>query len=129
MYFLLFWKLQSLILANFFGEWLSLYFFLTNFQSYFHFHRLLFEQIVAEQHQVNTTIATTKDISVNIVCKAVSMKRYWKTIWKDVSYTGHRESSFHKLKTKIGVTKSSLENGIPTTFNFRHLRGFRKCFT
>ena len=34
---------------------------------------------------------------------------YWKTIWKDASYTGHRESNSWKLTTRRGVRKSSLQ--------------------
>ena len=82
------------------------------------------------RHQVNITITTTKSISVNILCMDVSVKRYWKTIWEDVSYTGHKESSFQKLATKRGVTKSSFyKKKIATTFTFCHLCWFGKCFT
>ena len=54
-------------------------------------------------------MTTTKDTSVNFVCMTVSVKRYWKTIQEDVSYTGHKESSFQKLMTRRGVTQSSLQ--------------------
>ena len=54
-------------------------------------------------------MTTIKDISVNIVCMAVPVKRCWKTIWEDASYTEYKESSFKKLTTRRGVTKSSLQ--------------------
>ena len=54
-------------------------------------------------------MTTTKDTSVNFVCMTVSVKRYWKTIQEDVSYMGHKESSFQKLMTRRGVTQSSLQ--------------------
>ena len=60
-------------------------------------------------HWDNIIMTTTKYISVNIVCMTVSVKRYWKTIWEDLSYTRHKESSFQKLTTRRGVTKSSLQ--------------------
>ena len=62
----------------------------------------------ADWFQVNM-ITTTKNISANIVCTAVPVKRYWKTIWKDTSYTGRKESSSQKLMTRRGVTKSNLQ--------------------
>ena len=54
-------------------------------------------------------ITKVTNISVNIVWMAAPVKRYWKTIWKDASYTGH--------KVKF------------TTFTFCHLCGFQKRFT
>ena len=62
-----------------------------------------------DKHQVNIIITTTKNISVNIACIAVSVKRHWKTIWKYASYTGYKESSFQKLTTRNGMTKSILK--------------------
>ena len=50
-----------------------------------------------------------KNISANIVYMAALVKRYWRTIWKDASYTGLKESSTHKLTTRRGVAKSSLQ--------------------
>ena len=63
----------------------------------------------ADWYQVNIIITTTKNISANIVCMAAPVKRYWKTIWKDASYTGHKESTSQKLKKRRGMTKSSLQ--------------------
>ena len=53
--------------------------------------------------------AKVTNISVNIAWMAAPVKRYWKTIWKDASYTGHRVKF--------------------TTFTFCHLCGFQKRFT
>ena len=64
---------------------------------------------LADWYQVNIIITTTKNISGNIVYMAAPVKSYSKTIWEDVSYTGHKESSFHKLTTRRGVIKSNLE--------------------
>ena len=44
------------------------------------------------EQTVNIIIANTKHVSVNIVYMVVAVKRYWKTISKDASYTGHKES-------------------------------------
>ena len=63
----------------------------------------------ADWYWGNIIMTTTKDISVNIVCMAVSVKRYQKTILEDLSYTRHEESSFQKLMTRRGVAKSSLQ--------------------
>ena len=61
-------------------------------------------------------MTTTKDISVNIVCMVVSMKRYWKTIWEDLSYMGQKESSFQKLTARRSAIKSSLQKPNPNYF-------------
>ena len=45
----------------------------------------------------------------NIVCMAVLVKKYWKTIWKDASYMGHKESTSQELTTRRDVTKSKLQ--------------------
>ena len=53
-----------------------------------------------------------KNISVNVVYMTKPVKRYCKkkkNIWKDASYTGHKESSSQKLMTKRNATKSSLQ--------------------
>ena len=50
-----------------------------------------------------------KIISVNIVCTAAPEKRYWKTTWKDASYTGCKESSSQKLTTERGLIKLNLQ--------------------
>ena len=60
-------------------------------------------------YQDNIIITKTNDISVNIVYMAAPVKRYWKTIWEDASYPGHKKSSFQKLMTIRGVIKSSLQ--------------------
>ena len=54
----------------------------------------------------------TKSIFANIVCMAVPVKRYWKTIWKIVSYTGRKKSSSQKLATRRGVTKSNIRKTV-----------------
>ena len=41
--------------------------------------------------------------------RGCTVKRYWKTIWKDASYTGLREPSSQKLTTRRGVTESNLQ--------------------
>ena len=41
---------------------------------------------------------------------AAQVNRYWKNIRKDASYTGCKESSYQKLTTKMGTTKSNLQN-------------------
>ena len=62
----------------------------------------------ADWYQVNIIITTTKNISANIVCTAVTVKRYWRTIWKDAKYTGCKELTSQKLMTRRGITKSNL---------------------
>ena len=57
------------------------------------------------EHQNNISIK--KNISVNIVCMAAPVKRYLKTIWKDASYTGCKESSSQKLTTRTDLSKSN----------------------
>ena len=52
----------------------------------------------------------TKNIFAHIVCMAAQVNRYWKNILKDASYTGRKESSYQKLTTKMGMTKSNLQN-------------------
>ena len=63
----------------------------------------------AEWYQDKIITTTTKIISDNIVCMAKPVKRYWKSIWKDAGYTGHKESRSHMLKRKRSATKSSLK--------------------
>ena len=63
----------------------------------------------ADWYQVNIIITTTKNISANIVYMAAPLKRYWKTIWNDASYKGHKESRTQKLTTRRGTAKSSLQ--------------------
>ena len=60
-------------------------------------------------YQDNVIITTTKNIFANIVYMAAPVKRYWKTIWKDASYSGHKESSSHNLTTRKGMKNSSLQ--------------------
>ena len=83
----------------------------------------------ADWYWDNIITTTIKDISVNIVYMAVPVKRYWKTIWEDASYTEHKESSFQKLATRRGVTKSSLQKQNNNVLTFCHLRRFRKHST
>ena len=47
----------------------------------------------------------SKHYFCNIVYMAVPVKRYWKTIWEDVSYTERKESIFQKLTTRREMTK------------------------
>ena len=63
----------------------------------------------AEGYQGNIIVTKANTISVNTVYMAVPVKRYWKTIWEDASYKEHKKSSFQKLMTRRGVTKSSLQ--------------------
>ena len=64
----------------------------------------------ADWYQDKIIITTTKNISGNIVYVTKPVKRYWrKKIWKDASYTGHKESSSQKLMTRRSATKSSLQ--------------------
>ena len=58
----------------------------------------------ADWYQANIIITKVKHISVNIVCTAAPVKRYWKTIWKDASNTGRK-----KVTTRRDVTKSNLQ--------------------
>ena len=63
----------------------------------------------ADWYQSNIIITTANTISANIVYMAVPVKKYWKNIWKDASYMEHKESSFQKLTTRRGLTKSSFQ--------------------
>ena len=74
-------------------------------------------------------ITTANSISANIVYISAPVKRYWKTIWTDASYTGHKESNSKMLMTRSSVTKSGLQKQKSTTFTFCHLCGFQKCLT
>ena len=60
-------------------------------------------------YQGNIIITKANTISAKTVYMAVPVKRYWKTIWEDASYTEHKESSFQKLTTRRGMAKSSLQ--------------------
>ena len=62
----------------------------------------------ADWYYVNIIIIKEKHISASIVCMAVAVKRYWKTIWKDASYRRQKESSSQKVTTKRRVAKSNL---------------------
>ena len=60
-------------------------------------------------YRSNIIITTANFISTNIVYMAVPVKRYWKTIWEDANFTEDKESSYQKLATRRGMTKSSLQ--------------------
>ena len=62
----------------------------------------------ADWYQVNIIITNKKHISANIICMVVPVKKYLKAIWKDASYTVHKESSF-KLVIRRDVKKLSLQ--------------------
>ena len=63
----------------------------------------------ADWYQSNIIITMANTVSANIVYMAAPVKKCWKNIWKGASYTEHKEWSFQKLMTRIGVTKSSLQ--------------------
>ena len=63
----------------------------------------------ADWYRDNISMTKTQNISPNIVCMAVLVKKYWKTIWKDASYMGHKESTSQELTTRRDVTKSKLQ--------------------
>ena len=55
---------------------------------------------LSREHQVNIIITKAKHISVDNAFMAAPVKGYWKTIWKDASYTRYKESSSQKLTTR-----------------------------
>ena len=82
----------------------------------------------ADWYWDNVIMTTTKDISVNIVCMVVSMKRYWKIIWEDLSYMGQKESSFQKLTARRSMIKSSLQEPNPNYFYLLSSMWISKAF-
>ena len=63
----------------------------------------------AHWYQDKIIIATTKTISDNIVYMTKQWRGIEKNLWKDASYTKHKESSSQKLTTRRSTTKSSLQ--------------------
>ena len=80
----------------------------------------------ADWYWDNIIMTTTKDISANIVCMAVPVKRYWKTIRKDGSYTGQKNQAPRNWRREGAWQSQVYNNRILTMFTFCHLRRFRK---
>ena len=83
----------------------------------------------ADWYWDNIIMTRAKYVSANIVCIAASVKRYWKNIWKDPSYTGGRGTKIQAPKNwrQKGAWQSQVcKSRIPTTFTFCHLRELQK---
>ena len=66
----------------------------------------------ANWYRVNSIITNTKDISANIVCIVVLVKRYWKTIRKDASFMGAK-TFLDKVIAAATICRQYLANKIP----------------
>ena len=71
----------------------------------------------------NIIMTKAKNISVNIVCTAAPVKRHWKTIWKDASYTGRKESDDKKGRDKIKFTQAEYQLRLPFVI-YANLKAF-----
>ena len=72
----------------------------------------------------NIIITTINTISVNIICMAALVKRYSKTIWKDVITQGTKNQVSRRWWQEGAWQNQIYKNRIPTTFTFSFLRDF-----